>query len=107
MKLVSVMTSNETYIVKLKYDASYAPDVARVWPAELQDDLGCPVVAGGDDGGVMLPLEGGGPEVDQLDPGVSHPPDRLLTRTHELHRPVTRHHKQQVLGLQVGVGHLR
>jgi len=49
----------ETHVIELEDDASDAPHIARVRPAQLQDDLGRAVVSGGDHGGVVLPFEGG------------------------------------------------
>ena len=65
-------------MVELKDDATDAPDVTRVRPAQLQDDLRSSVVPGRHDGGVVLPLERRRPEVDQLDARVAHASHRLL-----------------------------
>ena len=56
-----------------------------------------------DDAAVVLPVEGGGAKVDQLDPGVSHPSQVALCRRAVLRAPVGRN-EQDVLRLQVGVG---
>ena len=45
-------------------------------------------MTGGDHATVMLPVEGGGPEVDELDPGVAHPPDGTLSGRTYLRVPV-------------------
>ena len=58
---------------------------------------------GADHRAVMLPVEGRRPEVDELDPGVAHPPDVPLAGGAVLAVPV-RAHKQDVLRLQVRVG---
>jgi hypothetical protein len=52
---------------------------------------------------VVLPIKGGRPEVDQLDPGVPHAAEGALGGGAVLAGPVARH-KQDVLGLQVSVG---
>ena len=62
-----------------------------------------PVVSGGDDRAVVLPVEGGRAEVDELDPGVAHAPDVALGGGAVLAVPV-RAHEQDVLRLQAGVG---
>ena len=56
-----------------------------------------------DDAAVVLPVEGGRAEVDQLHPGVPHPPEVALRRRAVLRAPVGRD-EQDVLRLQVGVG---
>lgn len=60
-------------------------------------------MSGGDDRAVVLPVEGGRAEVDELDPGVAHAPDVALGGGAVLAVPV-RAHEQDVLRLQVGVG---
>ena len=56
-----------------------------------------------DDAAVVLPVEGGRAKVDQLHPGVPHPPEVALRRRAVLRAPVGRD-EQDVLRLQVGVG---
>ena len=90
------------YLIKLKNDASSAPDIAGLAPAELEDNLRRPVVAGRHHAGVVLPVEGGRPEVDELDPGVPHPAHRPLGGRADLRVPVCGH-EEDVLGLEVRV----
>lgn len=45
--------------VVLEDDTAYAPHVARLRPAQLQDDLWGSVVASGDDGAMVLMVKGG------------------------------------------------
>lgn len=52
---------------------------------------------------VVLPVEGGRPKVDQLDPGVSHPAEGPLGGRAILAGPVVAD-KQDVFRLQVRVG---
>ena len=52
---------------ELNEDAADAPDVARVAPAEAQNDLRGSVVPRGDDGGVVVGVKGGAAEVDDFD----------------------------------------
>lgn len=46
------------------------PDITRETPAEVQDDFRRAVVPCGDNGGMVLVIEGGRPEVDEPDLGV-------------------------------------
>ena len=101
-------------MVELKDDATDAPDVTGIRPAQLQDDLRSSVVPGRHDGGVVLPLERRRPEVDQLDARVAHASHRLLRhvsgRRRRRHRdavdePVVGD-EQHVLGLEIGVRQL-
>ena len=130
--LLQCCSDETTHLVQLEQDAADAPHVARLGPTQLQDNLRgleiCltfykiffafhtnifrksqveniiyPVVSGGDDRAVVLPVEGGRAEVDELDPGVAHAPDVALGRGAVLAVPV-RAHEQDVLRLQVGVG---
>ena len=71
--------------------------------AKYLENIIYPVVSGGDDRAVVLPVEGGRAEVDELDPGVAHAPDVALGGGAVLAVPV-RAHEQDVLRLQVGVG---
>jgi len=52
---------------------------------------------------VVLPVEGGGPEVDELDAGVAHAPHVALGGGAELGEPVLGH-EEDVLRLEVRVG---
>ena len=90
------------YLIKLKNDASSAPDVAGLAPAKLQDHLGRAVVAGGHHARVVLPVEGGRPEVDQFNPRVAHPAHRALGGGAHLGEPVTSD-EQDVLRFEVCV----
>lgn len=53
--------------IQLDQDASDAPQIARVGPAQAQDDLRGSVMAGGNDGGMVLLFKSGAAKVDQLD----------------------------------------
>ena len=131
--LLQCCSDETTHLVQLEQDAADAPHVARLGPAQLQDhfrglkifltfykiffafhtnifqksqvsrNIIYPVVSGGDDRAVVLPVEGGRAEVDELDPGVAHAPDVALGGGAVLAVPV-RAHEQDVLRLQVGVG---
>ena len=123
--LLQCCSDETTHLVQLEQDAADAPHVARLGPTQLQDHLRglqifltfhtnifrksqveniiYPVVSGGDDRAVVLPVEGGRAEVDELDPGVAHAPDVALGGGAVLAVPV-RAHEQDVLRLQVGVG---
>ena len=92
-----------SHLIKLEDDGPSAPDIAGLGPAELQDHLRRPVVPRRDDAAVVLPVEGGRAEVDQLDPGVPHSTEVALRRRAVLRAPVGRD-EQDVLRLQVGVG---
>ena len=63
--------------VELEGNAADAPDVARLRPAQLEDDLGGAVVPRADHLGVVLPVKRGRAEVDQTDLGVLHLPHVL------------------------------
>merc|ERR1719233_2780191 len=89
-------------LVKLEYDAASAPHVAWLRPTHLQDHFGWPIVSGRDNRAVVLPVEGGGPEVDELDPSVPHASDVPLGGGAVLAVPVVGH-EQDVLRLQVRV----
>ena len=96
---------NHNYLVELEDNAANAPDIARLAPAELQDDLGRPVVPGGHNTAVVLPVERSRAEVNELHSGVPHPSDVPLVRGAVLAVPVVAD-KQNVLGLQVGVSQM-
>ena len=96
---------NHNYLVELEDNAANAPDIARLAPAKLQDDLGRPVVPGGHHTAVVLPVESGRAEVNELHSGVPHPSDVPLVRGAVLAVPVVAD-KQNVLGLQVGVSQM-
>ena len=93
------------HLVELENYAANTPDIARLAPAQLQDDLGRPVVSGGHNTAMVLPVEGGGAEVNELHSGVPHPSDVPLVRGAVLAVPVVAD-KQNVLGLQVGVSQM-
>ena len=59
-------------------------------------------MSGGDYAGVVLPVEGGRPKVDELDPGVAHPTHRALAGRAGLGVPVRRH-EQNVFRLEIRV----
>lgn len=59
---------------ELDQNAADAPDVARVGPAETEDNLRGSVVARRDDGGVILILKGGGAKVNQPHLGIEQDP---------------------------------
>ena len=107
VKIISSCGSKvqDDYLVELEDDAANAPDVTRLAPAELQDDLGRPVVPGGDHAAVVLPVERGRAEVDELDSGVPHPPDVPLVGGAVLAVPVLAH-EQNVFRLQVSVSQM-
>ena len=63
--------------VQLEGNAANAPDVTRLAPAELQDDLRSSVVSGTDHLTVMLPVKCGATKVNQADLSVLHLPDIL------------------------------
>ena len=98
---------------KLNQDAPDTPDIAGERPAKAKDDLGCPVVAGRHDRGVVLVLEGGRAKINQSNLRVQeHLPLCSLTA----HRRARRRNlpivgkclvfavaQQDVLRLQIGV----
>ena len=63
--------------VQLEGNAANAPDVTRLAPAQLQDDLRSSVVSGTDHLTVMLPVKCGTTKVNQADLSVLHLPDIL------------------------------
>ena len=63
--------------VELEGDAADAPDVTRLTPAQLQDHLRSSVVSRAHHLAVVLPVEGGGPEVNQADLRVLYLPHVL------------------------------
>ena len=91
--------------MELEHYAANTPDITGLAPAQLQDDLGRPVVSGGDHTTVVLPVERRRAEVDELHSGVPHPPDVPLVGGAVLAVPVVVH-KQNVLRLQVGVSQM-
>lgn len=94
------------YLVEFENDAADTPDITRVAPSQFQDNLWRPVVPGADHRAVVLPLEGGGPEVDQFDSGIAHSADGFaLVEDGVVQVPIVGH-EQHVLGLQVRVSHL-
>ena len=93
------------HLVELENYAANTPDIARLAPAQLQDDLGRPVVSGGHNTAVMLPVERSRAEVNELHSGVPHPSDVPLVRGAVLAVPVVAY-KQNVLRLQVGVSQM-
>ena len=92
-----------TDLIKFKEDASNAPDIARLRPSKLEDDLGGPVVPGGDDAAVVFPVKRGRSKVYQLDTCVSHPADVSLVGRTVLAVPVVAY-KQNIFWLQICVG---
>jgi hypothetical protein len=62
---------------ELDENASYAPDVARKAPSEVEDDLGSAVVSGRDDGRVILVIKGSRTKVDESNLGVQQYPTEL------------------------------
>ena len=62
-------------------------------------------MSGGHHAAVVLPVEGGGAEVNELHPRVSHPSDVPLVGGAVLAVPVVAY-EQNVLGLQVGVSQM-
>ena len=62
-------------------------------------------MSGGHHAAVVLPVERGGAEVDELDPSVSHPPDVPLVGRAVLAVPVGAH-EQNVLRLEVSVSQM-
>lgn len=52
---------------ELDQNASDTPDVARIRPAEAEDDLGSPVMSGRYDGRMIFVLECSGSEIDEAD----------------------------------------
>lgn len=107
VKIISSCGSkvNLSHLVELEDNAANTPDIARLAPAQLQDDLGRPVVSGGHNTAVVLPVERGRAEVDELHSRVSHPSDVPLIRRAVLAVPVVAH-KQNVFWLQVGVSQM-
>ena len=103
--MVNVISSCRSHLVQLEHDAANTPDVTGLAPAKLQDHLGRSVVPGRHHAAVVLPVEGGGPEVDELDPGVPHPPDVPLVGGAVLAVPV-RADEEDVLWLEVGVSQM-
>ena len=59
-------------------------------------------MTGGHHAGVVLPVEGGGPKVDEFDAGVAHAANGPLRGRADLRVPVCGH-EQDVLRLQVRV----
>lgn len=55
---------------KLDQDASYTPDIARIRPAEAQDNFGSTIVPSRDDGRVIFVLEGRRAEVNETNLGI-------------------------------------
>ena len=107
VKIISSCGSkvNLSHLVELEDNAANTPDIARLAPAQLQDDLGRPVVSGGHNTAVVLPVERGRAEVDELHSRISHPSDVPLIRRAVLAVPVVAH-KQNVFWLQVGVSQM-
>ena len=93
------------YLVELKDNAANTPDIARLAPAELQDNLGRPVVPGGHNTAVVLPVERSRAEVNELHSGVSHPSDVPLICGAVFAVPVVAY-KQNVFGLQIRVSQM-
>ena len=63
--------------IQLESNAANAPDVTRLTPAQLQDDLRSSVVSGTDHLTVMFPVKCGATKVYQADLSVLHLPDIL------------------------------
>lgn len=99
---IVVRLEQRVTLVKLKNDASSAPDVTGLTPSQFENHFGRSVVARRDDARVVLPVERRAPEVDQLDPRVPHPPDSALRGGTQLGVPVATD-EQDVLRLEVGV----
>ena len=91
--------------MELEDYAANTPDIARLAPAELQDNLGRPVVSGGDNTAVVLPVERSRAEVNKLHSGVPHPSDVPLICGAVFAIPVVAY-KQNVFRLQIGVSQM-
>jgi hypothetical protein len=94
--------SVRSHLIKLKDDAAGAPYVTRLGPAQLQNDLRRAVVPRRHHARMVLPVEGGGPEVDEFDARVTHAPYVTLGGGAELGEPVLGH-EEDVLRLEVRV----
>ena len=93
----------KVYLIKLEYNATNAPDITRLAPAKLQNNLRRPVVPCRHNRGVVFPVEGCGSEVDQLDAGVFHTAYGSLGVWADFGEPVMTH-EEDVLWLQVRMG---
>ena len=91
--------------MELEHYAANTPDITGLAPSQLQDDLGRPVVSGGHNTAVVLPVERGRAEVDELHSGVSHPSDVPLIGGAVFAVPVVAY-KQNVFGLQIRVSQM-
>lgn len=87
----------------LEDDASDGPDVTGLCPTNLHDDLGCSVVAGRHNTGVVLVVEGSAAEIDQSELWVSDSLKRLACLV-VVHCVVGGVEEEDVLRLEVGVG---
>ena len=107
VKIISSCGSkvNLSHLVELEDNAANTPDIARLAPAQLQDDLGRPVVSGGHNTAVVLPVERGRAEVDELHSRVSHPSDVPLIGGAVFAVPVVAD-EQNVFRLQVSVSQM-
>ena len=103
MHLQKCYYEKNLYLIKLENNATNAPNITGLAPAQLQDNLRGPVVPGRHHRRVVLPVEGGGPEVDELDARVFHAAHGALRVGADLGVPVMAY-EQDVLGLQVRVG---
>jgi len=91
--------------VEFKHDTANTPDVTSLAPAEFEDHFWGPVMAGRDDGGVMLMIKCSGAKVNESNFRILDPADSFLPTTIIAHI-IVRIQEQNVLWLQVRVRQL-
>ena len=88
--------------IQLKQDATNTPNIARLRPAQFQNDFGRSVMSSGHNGRVMFPIERSRAEIDHAYVRVlDHALVTFLFRV--VNDFVVRIHKQNILRFQVRV----
>lgn len=92
-----------SYQMQFKNDTANAPNITWLRPPKFHNDLWGPVVSGGDNRTVMLPIECCRTEVNQFDSGVSHSSQWFLCILFQV-KPIVGD-KKHVFRFQIRVGH--
>lgn len=102
---------------ELNENAANTPDVTRETPAQIENNLRCPVMSSRDDGRVIFVIEGGRSKIDQSnltiqeDASLTCCPRRCMRGRRDCsvvgERLIGVAHEQDVFGFKVGVDEVK